>query len=71
MEFVAVRSSSLKAVAYNDATASLVVEFVNGNVYEYQNVPSHIFRGILTADSAGKYFNEMVKEAGYPYRQVR
>ena len=44
----------------------LEIEFVEGSVYRYLDVPEEIYRGILSADSIGKYLNQFVKNTyGY------
>lgn len=71
MNYVSVDSSSLDAVAYDEASSTLGVRFRNGSEYEYLAVPADVYLGILSAPSAGKYFNTHVKDAGYRFRQVR
>ncbi len=71
MNYVPVDSSSLEAVGYDEGTRRLGARFRSGSEYEYDNVPESVFRGILSASSAGKYFDRFVKKAGYGHRQVR
>lgn len=37
------------------------IGFVNETVYQYFDVPEYVFQGLLSAPSAGTYFNTMVK----------
>jgi hypothetical protein len=71
LRYVNVQSSSLDAVGYEDAASTLGARFKNGTEYEYYGVPEAVFAGILSAPSAGRYFDQYVKKAGYRYRQVR
>lgn len=71
MKYTAVRSSSLDAVGYDSATSTLGARFKNGTEYEYVGVPESVYAGILSASSAGGYFDRVVKKGGYRYRQVR
>jgi hypothetical protein len=71
MNYESVNSSTLDAVAYDEASSTLGVRFKNGTEYEYSRVPETIYRGILTASSVGRYFDANVKKAGYRFRQVR
>jgi lysyl-tRNA synthetase class 2 len=71
MNYVSVESSTLDAVAYDEASSTLGVRFKNGGEYEYSGVPESVYRGILAAPSAGKYFQTHVKNARYRFRQVR
>jgi len=71
MNYHSVRSSTLEAIAYDELSSTLGVRFRNDTEYEYLQVPESIYRGILAAPSAGKYFDANVKKAGYRFRQVR
>ena len=66
-----VTSSNLAAVGYDEATKTLEVEFKNGTIYEYYSVPMSVYAGLMSAPSAGKYFNAHVKDAGFRFRQIR
>lgn len=66
-----VSSSNLAAIGYDADQHILEVEFVNGSVYQYSNVPIHIYQGLMNADSHGIYFNAYVKKAGYSYQEIR
>jgi hypothetical protein len=54
-------SSSLASVGYDAARRVLEVEFLNGGVYEYRDVPEEKYNGLLEADSKGRYLNAEVK----------
>jgi hypothetical protein len=71
VKYVSVQSSSLDAVAYDKPTCTLGARFKDGGEYEYDGVPEAVFAGILSARSAGSFFDQHVKKAGYRYRQVR
>ena len=64
-----VNSSNLRAVGYNPQTGTLTIQFRNNRIYEYFNVPQHIFDGLLTAPSKGRYHHKYIKR--YPYRRIR
>jgi hypothetical protein len=70
MNFDPVNSSMLDAVAYDDGTSTLRVRFKNGTEYEYSGVPVTVYRALLTATSSRFYFDSVVNEAGYWFRQV-
>ncbi|HZL36821.1 MAG TPA: KTSC domain-containing protein [Tepidisphaeraceae bacterium] len=71
MNYESVDSSTLDAVAYDEASSTLGVRFKNGREYEYLGVPESIYRGFFTASSAGGYFDTNVKKARYRFRKVR
>ena len=42
MERQAVASTNIRAIGYDDASETLEVEFLDGSVYQYYGVPSHV-----------------------------
>lgn len=71
MNRVPVSSSNLSSVGYDPATATLEVEFLNGGVYQYFNVPAYVHAGLMSATSHGSHFEAYDKKAGYQYRRIR
>ena len=69
MQMTPVSSSNLKAVGHENGV--LRVEFLNGSVYDYHNVPHYIYNGLISAASHGGYLDQYVKKAGYNYTQIR
>lgn len=65
-----VSSSNLASVGYDAEQQILEVEFLNRSIYQYLNVPSYIYSGLMSASSHGSYLDSHVKKAGYPYRRV-
>lgn len=65
MERIPIQSSNLASVGYDETTSVLEVEFINGNIYQYFDVPIHIYKGLMNATSKGRYLNENIKKAGY------
>jgi len=55
-----VSSSDLKSVGYENGT--LEIEFRNGGVYQYYNVPENTYLALITASSVGKYFHAYIKD---------
>jgi hypothetical protein len=66
---IAVQSSNLAAVDYDEWTSTLVIAFHSGSVYEFYRVPRSEFVGLLNASSNGKYFHANIK-GRYSYRRV-
>lgn len=48
----------------------LEVEFLNGSIYQYYDVPEALYEGIMSAESHGKYLNEYIKKGGYRFERV-
>lgn len=64
-----VSSSNLRSVGYDDSTSVLEVEFNSGGVYQYYNVPTAVYQGLMNAPSHGRYFHTQIKNA-YQYSKV-
>jgi KTSC domain len=71
MNHVSVSSSNLASVGYDFARNLLEIAFRNGSVYQYYDVPHHIYEGLMQASSHGRYFDRFIKDAGYTYHRVR
>lgn len=69
MERTAVSSSNLASVGYDADTLTLEVEFLNGTVYQYYDVPEGVFEELLNAGSVGSYFSHNVR-SNYPTQKV-
>ena len=61
MERVSVSSSNIASVGHDVPSQVLEVEFLNGAVYEYYDVPEHVYQELTTASSVGSYFAQRVK----------
>ncbi|MBW7995371.1 MAG: KTSC domain-containing protein [Candidatus Glassbacteria bacterium] len=67
---VSLQSSSVKEAEYDQVAKTLLIVFVSGATYTYQNVPQSVYNGLLAADSAGKYLLQNVIKANYSYTKV-
>lgn len=64
-----VASSNIVSIGYDSASETLEIEFQNGGVYQYYNVPQSIFDALMAAPSHGKFFASQIKNA-FPYARV-
>jgi KTSC domain-containing protein len=64
-----VTSSNLASVGYDPSSQTLEVEFHNGSVYRYFNVPETIYDGLMHASSSGSFLASQVKDR-FPYSRV-
>lgn len=55
-------SSVIQAADYDPDTRTLDVTFTSGRRYAYFNVPDWEFDGLVTATSAGEYFNTRIRD---------
>jgi hypothetical protein len=66
-----VSSSSIASVGYDEATATLEIEFHNGRIYQFRGVPPQMAVALRAAPSTGAYFNKYVRNGGYEFTLVR
>ncbi len=64
-----VSSSNVASVGYEQNTMTLEVEFTNGSVYQYFDVPMIEYHNLIGAESVGRYLNQNIK-ASYRYVQI-
>lgn len=64
-----VSSSSILSIGYDSSSQTLEVEFQSSFVYQYYNVPQHVFDELIASPSKGQFFNSQIKDA-YPYSRV-
>lgn len=69
-DYVAVSSTVIAAIAYDDATWTLNVRFHSGMEYQYLSVPRDVYDGFLSAGSVGRYYDSAIKKAGYQYVRI-
>ena len=65
----AVSSSNIASIGYDNDSQTLEIEFLNGGVYQYFDVPLHIYNGLMNASSHGQYLTENIK-GNYRYSKV-
>jgi hypothetical protein len=61
MERVNVDSTSLESLGYDEDSETLEVEFKNGTLYQYFDVPRNVFEALRDAGSVGAYLASNVK----------
>jgi hypothetical protein len=70
MSLIAVSSSNLAAIGYDNRRGVLVVAFHSGGLYQYTSVPACEFHGLLSAESHGEYFHKRIRNR-YPCRRLQ
>ncbi|MES1200075.1 MAG: KTSC domain-containing protein [Pseudomonadota bacterium] len=58
-------SSVLQRYLYDAAKSELIVTFVSGRTYAYEDVPLAIYEALCAADSKGAYFNAHIRDEYY------
>lgn len=54
-------SSQIKSVGYDIDLGDMYVEFHNGKVYKYVDVPEWTYNAFLRAESPGRFFHAEIK----------
>lgn len=70
MERQSVSSSNLRSIGYDHSSSTLEVEFNNGSIYQYFDVPENVYDELMNASSHGQYFDINIKKAGYDFQKV-
>lgn len=68
MNWIDTDSSNIARFAYDDTNRVLKIEFRNGGVYDYFDVPEHVFESMRSASSKGQYLAHQIKGS---YRYAR
>lgn len=62
-------SSNIARFAYDNTNYVLKVEFKNGGIYDYFDVPQPVFEGMRNAPSKGQYLAQQIK-GNYRYARA-
>ena len=61
-DFTFENSSMLSSCWFDDESQEMGVTFSNGREYVYEDVGPEIYRTLISAESAGRYFNSIKKD---------
>lgn len=64
-----VSSSNIASIGYDPSQRILEIEFNDGSIYQYDNVPQGEYDGLMNASSHGQYFHQHIKDV-YSYRRI-
>lgn len=53
-------SSNIASVGYDADTQTMEVEFLKGQVYQYEDVPEQVYNDMLESSSPGSYLRNNV-----------
>lgn len=68
---VPVTSTNLQSVGYDEELRILTIEFRNGSIYAYADVPADVHAELMRAKSHGKYFHGRIRDAGYATHRLK
>jgi len=61
MQLHPVESSNIAAVGHDPDTNRMVVQFKNGGLYEYPDVPVSEYQLLMSAESVGRYYSANIR----------
>ena len=62
-----VESSAIAKIGYSKRRHILEIEFINGAVYRYFDVPLSVYRDVMSAESKARFYDSNIKKH---YRSV-
>jgi hypothetical protein len=62
MERKRLSSGKLRAAGYDEASRTMEIEFVNGDVFEYKAVSREIYRQLMASPSPSSFFEDKIDE---------
>jgi len=54
-------SSAIDSVDYDPWTGQMRIWFTSGGPYTFYGVPYEVYHGLITASSAGSYYNRYIR----------
>lgn len=67
LEFINVDSSNIEKIAWKPN--ELYVQYKSGSLYKYDGVTHGVWKGLVKAESKGRFMNSVIKES-YKYTKV-
>lgn len=64
-----VSSTNVAAIGYDSGSQTLEIEFLNGSIYQYFDVPQQIYDELMGANSQGIYLSANIKGV-YRYSKI-
>jgi hypothetical protein len=72
-ELIEIESENVKSAGYNQMTDVLIIEFRNGAIYEYYQVPTSLWSDFLAAqpDAWSQVGYPRLVKGGYEYKRIK
>jgi len=68
VERIVVESTNLDSVGFDRGKSTLEIEFRDGSIYQYYDVPEMVYEGLMRAGSKGRFLHENIRDV---FRYVR
>lgn len=69
MDRTPVSSTNIRSIGYDPQSGILEVEFTTDEIYQYFDVPEHLYQQFLNAPSHGQFLNDYIRY-NYRYQKV-
>lgn len=69
MERQQITSTNISSIGYDATNETLEVEFHNGGIYQYFQVPEAVYLELMSASSKGSYLHHQIKSR-YQYKKI-
>lgn len=69
MQRQSVTSSNIASIGYDESAQTLEIEFRDGGIYQYYDVPKEVYEEFINAGSHGKYFHAHIRDE-YPHSKI-
>lgn len=56
-----VESSNIRQVGYNRKAKQMRIQFTNGGLFQYKEVPNEVFDEMMASKSVGSYFSKNIR----------
>lgn len=56
-----VESSNIKQIGYDRKSQQMRIQFTNGGLFQYKEVPTEVFDEMMAAKSVGSYFSKNIR----------
>lgn len=71
MKRTSVSSLNFASIGYDPENMILEIEFNNGGIYQYFDIPESEYNWLMAADSKGRYFNVNIKDSCCQFEEIR
>ena len=71
MDRASVTSSNIRSIGYEPRSKVLEVEFTSGDIYQYFDIPQHLYEEFMRASSHGGFLNDNIVRYNYRYQKIR
>ena len=69
-KFRSEKSTAIQMARYYSDSQELTIVFSNANSYKYEEVPYHVWRGLMDAESKGRFINRYIT-AFYRFKKLQ